>query len=83
MCIGKQLAREGDDTVASIAKCLLCYVGCFKRFMCWMLELFNALGQSVLSYMVSQWYGTPYTDSDGHKSDGREKRKSKRKTKCK
>ena len=32
MFIGKQLAREGNDTVASIAKCLLCYVGCFKRF---------------------------------------------------
>ena len=68
MFIGKQLAREGNDTAASIAKCLLCYVGSFKRFTYWMLEFFNELGQFVLSYMVSQWYGTPYTDSDGHKS---------------
>ena len=41
MFIGKQLAREGNDTVASIAKCLLCYVACFKRFTYWMLEFFN------------------------------------------
>ena len=79
--VAKQLTGEGNDTGAWVAKCFMCYVVCFKRFMCWMLELFNALGQFVLSYMVSQWYGTPY--SDGQKSDGREKRKSKRKSKRK
>ena len=34
MFVAKQLTGEGNDTGACVAMCLMCYVDCFRHFIC-------------------------------------------------